>query len=77
VFREEEVGDVGAGMILVPVRVGETSNGALVKKVESESDGDLAGDTFVRDRIRSEMSADIDSDLSLIDDLFADLSLLP
>jgi hypothetical protein len=77
VFREKEVGEVGAGMIVVPVGVGETSHGALVKKVESESDGDLAGDVIVRDRNRSEMSAGIDSDLSLIDDLFADLSLLP
>jgi hypothetical protein len=76
VFREEEVGDVGAGMVVVPVRGGLPATGSLVKKVESESNGDLAGDIIVRDRNRSEMSAGIDSDLSLIDDLFADLSLL-
>jgi hypothetical protein len=77
VFREEETGDAVTGLILVPVRDVELVNGALVKRVESESDGDLAGDIVVRDRNRSGENAGIDADLSLIDDLFADLSLLP
>jgi hypothetical protein len=76
-FREEEPGDAVTGFIVVSVRDGERVHGALVKRVESESDGDLAGDLVVRDRNRLEMSAGIDADLSLIDDLFADLSLLP
>jgi len=77
VFREEESGDAGAGMIVVPVRGGEMAPGSIVKKVEIESDGELAGDLVVRDRSRSGSSAGVDAELSLIDDLFADLSLLP
>jgi hypothetical protein len=76
-FREEEPGDAVTGLILVPVRDGELVNGALVNGAESESGGDLARDIVVRDRNRSGENAGIDSDLSLIDDLFADLSLLP
>jgi hypothetical protein len=76
-FREEEPGDAVTGFIVVSVRDGERVHGALVKRVESESNGDLAGDIIVRDRNRSGENAGIDADLSLIDDLFADLSLLP
>jgi hypothetical protein len=77
VFREEETGDVGAGMIVVPVRGGLPAIASLEKRVESELEGDQAGGVVVRDRSRSESNGRIDADLSLIDDLFADLSLLP
>ncbi|MFM8478051.1 MAG: hypothetical protein ACKOEO_19880, partial [Planctomycetaceae bacterium] len=77
VFREEESGDAGAGMVVVPVRGGQMAPGALVERVESEFDGDSAGGVVVRDSQRSGRDAGIDSELSLLDDLFADLSLLP
>jgi hypothetical protein len=77
VFREEETGDVGAGMIVVPVRGDLPAIGSSVKKAEGESGVDLTGVVDVRDSKRLGRTVDIDSDLSLIDDLFADLSLLP
>jgi hypothetical protein len=77
VFREEEVGEVGAGMVVVPVRGDEMALGSSMKKVEGESEVDLTGVIDVQDSKRLGREAGIDSDLSLIDDLFADLSLLP
>ncbi|MFM8478179.1 MAG: hypothetical protein ACKOEO_20535, partial [Planctomycetaceae bacterium] len=77
VFREEESGDAGAGMVEVPVRNGLPAIASLVKRVESELGKDQAEDVVVRDSKRSESNAAIIADLSLIDDLFADLSLLP
>jgi hypothetical protein len=77
VFRKEEVGDVGAGMVVVPVRGDAMAVGSSVKKVEGESGVDLTGVVDVQDSERLGGNAGIDSDLSLIDDLFADLSLLP
>jgi len=76
-FREEEGGDVGAGLIVVPVRDAELAIASLVKGVEGESDGDLVRGADIRSGQREGRSAGIDSDLSLIDDLFADLNLLP
>jgi hypothetical protein len=77
VFREEEVEETGAGMIVVPVRGGMPAIGSSVKQVEGESEVDLTGVIDVQDSKRLGREAGIDSDLSLIDDLFADLSLLP
>jgi hypothetical protein len=77
VFREEEVGEVGAGMIVVPVRGDAIAIGSSMKKAEGESGVDLTGVVDVQDSERLGGTAGIDSDLSLIDDLFADLNLLP
>jgi hypothetical protein len=77
VFRKEEVGVVGAGLVVLPVRGDAMALGSSVKKAEGESGVDLTGVVDVRDSKRLGRTADIDSDLSLIDDLFADLSLLP
>jgi hypothetical protein len=77
VFREEETGVVGAGMIVVPVRGDVMALGSSVKKAEGESGVDLTGVVDVQDSKRLGRDAGIDSDLSLIDDLFADLNLLP
>jgi hypothetical protein len=49
-----------------------------VKSVESEVDGDVTGGVEYSDwQSRSDPGMAIDSDLSLLDDLFADMSLLP
>jgi hypothetical protein len=64
-------------MIVVPVRGDLPAIGSSVKKAEGESGVDLTGVVDVRDSKRLGRTVDIDSDLSLIDDLFADLSLLP
>jgi hypothetical protein len=77
VFREKEIGEVGAGMIVVPVRGDAMAFGPSMKKMEGESGVALTGVVDVQDSKRLGRDAGIDSDLSLIDDLFADLSLLP
>jgi hypothetical protein len=77
VFRKEETGVVGAGLVVLPVRGNVTVDESRVRGVVRESVGDLTGPVDVRNSTRLGIDAGVDSDLSLLDDLFADLSLLP
>jgi hypothetical protein len=48
-----------------------------IKNVESEVGGDVTGDVEYRTGKQIGSGDGIDSELSLLDDLFADMSLLP
>jgi hypothetical protein len=77
VFREEETGDVGAGLVVVPVRGVVTVSESRVGGAVGEAGGDLTGPADAENSGRLKRDAGVDADLSLLDDLFANLSLLP
>ncbi|MFM8479104.1 MAG: hypothetical protein ACKOEO_25230, partial [Planctomycetaceae bacterium] len=76
VFSEQEPGDAGAALAVVSTEGRLRSTVPLVRNLENEADGHLTGGADVRDSKRKGRDAGIDSDLSLIDDVFSDLSLL-
>jgi hypothetical protein len=77
VFREEESVDVGNAIAAAPARGGLAAITYSVKNVESEVDGDVAGGVEYRSGRPVGSGDGVDTELSLLDDLFADMSLLP
>ncbi|MGV2335241.1 MAG UNVERIFIED_CONTAM: hypothetical protein LVR18_14385 [Planctomycetaceae bacterium] len=74
VFGEEESVEVGTA-VAVSGRLGLIAY--PVKTVESEVDGDVTGGVDLQSGKQVGVSGMIDSELSLLDDIFADISLLP
>jgi hypothetical protein len=77
VFGEEESVDVGNAIVVAPARGGLAAIAYPVKNVESKVDGDVTGGVEYRTGKQVGSGDEIDSELSLLDDLFADMSLLP
>ncbi|MGV2340535.1 MAG UNVERIFIED_CONTAM: hypothetical protein LVR18_43290 [Planctomycetaceae bacterium] len=77
VFGEEEPVVVGNAIAAAPARGGLTAIAYPVKSVESEVDGDVTGGVEYRTGKEVGSGDEIDSELSLLDELFADMSLLP
>jgi len=77
VFREEEPAEVGNAIAVEPMRGGLAAIAYPVKNVESEIDRDVTKDVEYPTGKQIGSGDGIDSELSLLDDLFADMSLLP
>jgi hypothetical protein len=77
VFSEEKPVDVGNAIAAAPHEVIWPALAYPLKNVESEVDGDVPGGIEYRSGKQVGSGDGVDSDLSLLDDLFADMSLLP
>ena len=77
VFREEESVDVGIAIAVEPIRERLAAIAYPEKNVESEIDGDVTEGGDPRSGKQVGSGDGVDSDLSLLDDLFADMNLLP
>jgi hypothetical protein len=77
VFGEEEPVDIGNAIAAPPARGGLAAIAYPVKNVESEVAGDVTGGGEYQSGKQVGAGGGVDRELSLLDDLFADLSLLP
>jgi hypothetical protein len=77
VFRGEEPVEVGNAIAVEPMREGLAVIAYPAKNVESEVDGDVTGGVEYRPGKQVGSRDGVDTELSLLDDLFADMSLLP
>jgi hypothetical protein len=77
VFREEEPVEVGNAIAVEPMRDGLAAIAYPVKNVGREIDRDVTGGVEYRSGRQVGSGDGVDTELSLLDDLFADMSLLP
>jgi hypothetical protein len=77
VFGEEEPIDVGNAIAAAPARGGLAAIAYPMKNVEIEVDTDMNGGVDYRSGQQVGSGSGVDTELSLLDDLFADMSLLP
>ncbi|MFM7057511.1 MAG: hypothetical protein ACKO2P_11385, partial [Planctomycetota bacterium] len=77
VFREEETGDAGAALAVVSAPGHLPVNGSSVESVTENCESQGTGATVRRPHQPIGRESILDRELSLLDDLFADLSLLP
>jgi hypothetical protein len=79
VFREEESADAGAAIAVAPQRGALASMVYPVKVMDADVDvdGEVKGRVEFGTGQRSGIVGIVDSELSLLDDIFADISLLP
>jgi hypothetical protein len=77
VFGEEEPVDVGNAIAAAPARGGLAAIAYPVKHVQSEVDRDVTGGVEYQTGKQAGVGSGVDTELSLLDDLFSDMSLLP